>query len=1254
MGRRKTIQTGRPDDLRQARVHGSETVNPDSVSHRNGSRNQGMASLSINPAPCEQMASGSQNRTSVRWSKTDCDILLAVEPHRRPDGGIDHDQLLTRWDTLKRDGLVSNIERSANALIAKYRELKTRGTVSSNGAPAAVAIPLGEEDQVLADPVDPTTQGVEEENPAVDEGDRIGGDPDTQSEADEVVLANTDLFERNSSWDRESFDTEFNKNYRLARYVKNRVAIRPIRNRRIPEEWLQLANDAVSNCIRDNVNSLECLNAAVYSAAKTIVDKLFTESSIANRVWYGKNAQKRRVLCQNIGRLRSIMDQIKSALSLTSHQRQNLNTLRRLYGKRYKVRTLPQMEVLYHDLTSHLSKCQSLLKVRSEEASRKRARWAPLSSVLREDTEATNTPVESVRNYWEKIIGTPRVFKMNPMLLGWERTVIQERTQEDANMARRETDLDLWRQVCKKARPFKAYGPDFIHSFWWKVLPSANESLFQILLNLKAEPTRVLPCWVARGRAISLYKGKGDRNDPGNYRTIACLNTCYKFITGMITRWLDYEVRKVPTALPTNQMALRKGVWATTHAHILDRTIVNDAVGHNRQLSIAWIDFAKAFDSVPHPYIRWVLETIGVSESIRNLLVGLMSLWELTFTGFVRGKMKVSTPLKVQNGVLQGDTLSPLLFCLSVAPVSHYLNTNLQKYTTSTGRNGRTSLSINHIYYVDDLVIYTPHSVDLDRAVADIEFYAKDFGLLLNATKSAKYHIGPQERGGTQRVKLNSLPTIRGNETYRYLGIEKSQSVDHATMWSSVKEDILKKADKIFSSQLTLRQKVSAFNSVAIPKAKYLFGNEIIGAGKFKSVLEQADVLDRKIRALLVARKVRHRGSSKLRLHVNPEQGGFGLKKISVAVHEAVVYTFCYTALRPELKTSWTLMETLDRRTKRSLLSDFRVTSEALGLEVVRDPNNLTLRIGERVYSDPTVAARAITADLMAKWHETWLQGFLELRTASSVYRNQGLDLTKSFFWLFKGVVSSEVANNAIAAQEGQLLLKGHPMYRVNRTCRLYCSAGDETAEHVLTVCPHWRTTLMVKRHNSVARNIYYTLCVMYGFKTVQYNQTIEGYRKCGSIDLYWDHPLITVKKVLHHRPDIVVIDNEQRTVTIVEVSVSWHTRIPLQEKRKYSKYAVNSTLPESHELNSDGTFPVGDNLATEIGRDLGYVVTVLPVVLGATGEVSKNTFGYLRKLNLTGSQCDNLIERMSRSSVIGSAVILKAHCSIPQNRLVQ
>lgn len=235
-------------------------------------------------------------------------------------------------------------------------------------------------------------------------------------------------------------------------------------------------------------------------------------------------------------------------------------------------------------------------------------------------------------------------------------------------------------------------------------------------------------------------------------------------------------------------------------------------------------------------------------------------------------------------------------------------------------------------------------------------------------------------------------------------------------------------------------------------------------------------------------------------------------------------------------------MEKLDRRGKRSIISDFRkIVSD---FEVIRDPINLTISVGEVVFTDPTLAARTITQRLSLVYQAKALTHFMTL-AGSKVRQTPELDLERSFVWLQKGLISSEVTNNVIAAQEGQLLIKAHPS-RINtdRTCRLKCGFAEETAQHILTLCPHWRTSLMVKRHNSVARNVYYTLCNKFGFESRQYNQCIEVVRSKGPIELYWDHPIITRMDVVHNRPDIVVIDNLHRTVTIVEVSISWYSGI--------------------------------------------------------------------------------------------------------------
>uniref|UniRef100_A0A915JRG2 Reverse transcriptase domain-containing protein n=1 Tax=Romanomermis culicivorax TaxID=13658 RepID=A0A915JRG2_ROMCU len=109
------------------------------------------------------------------------------------------------------------------------------------------------------------------------------------------------------------------------------------------------------------------------------------------------------------------------------------------------------------------------------------------------------------------------------------------------------------------------------------------------------------------------------------------------------------------------------------------------------------------------------------------------------------------------------------------------------------------------MYYVDDVVIYIKSAGDLDIALADIEKDAADFRCKLNTRKSARFHIRqPQANDGEN---TSNVPTITLRETYKYLGIEKGQTIDHSGMWEKVEEAILEKTVLIFSSHLTFRQK---------------------------------------------------------------------------------------------------------------------------------------------------------------------------------------------------------------------------------------------------------------------------------------------------------------------------------------------------------------------------------------------------------------------------------------------------------------
>ncbi len=92
-------------------------------------------------------------------------------------------------------------------------------------------------------------------------------------------------------------------------------------------------------------------------------------------------------------------------------------------------------------------------------------------------------------------------------------------------------------------------------------------------------------------------------------------------------------------------------------------------------LSVGWIDFREAYDCVQHKWIREALRISHAPPQLVELIRRLNQQWATRFEVRLQNGDKQRTALvRYQRGVNQGDALSPLLFCLSIIPVSKALN----------------------------------------------------------------------------------------------------------------------------------------------------------------------------------------------------------------------------------------------------------------------------------------------------------------------------------------------------------------------------------------------------------------------------------------------------------------------------------------------------------------------------------------------------------------------------------------------------
>ena len=109
--------------------------------------------------------------------------------------------------------------------------------------------------------------------------------------------------------------------------------------------------------------------------------------------------------------------------------------------------------------------------------------------------------------------------------------------------------------------------------------------------------------------------------------------------------------------------------------------ILENCKKRKENLSYAWIDYKKAFDSILYEWILRSLKLFKVSPRVVGFLKHNMKT-QLILTH--KSDTFISDNINIKMGILQGDSLSPLLFCISLIPLSLELNSSFYGYKIGT------------------------------------------------------------------------------------------------------------------------------------------------------------------------------------------------------------------------------------------------------------------------------------------------------------------------------------------------------------------------------------------------------------------------------------------------------------------------------------------------------------------------------------------------------------------------------------------
>ena len=275
-------------------------------------------------------------------------------------------------------------------------------------------------------------------------------------------------------------------------------------------------------------------------------------------------------------------------------------------------------------------------------------------------------------------------------------------------------------EALQSLKTSKSPGPDEMHPLIIKELASEISYPLKKLFDKSIAEGKIPNKWKL-AEVKPLFK-KGKKTDPGNYRPVSLTSIICKVFEKFIKDEI-YNHLITNNLLSSNQFGFCSGRSCVTQLlatlsswmESLDNTIPVDAI---------YLDFSKAFDTVPHKRLLSKLKSYGISGNIFNWIEDFLTNREQ----FVSINDTKSSKLKVTSGVPQGSVLGPTLFI-------YYIN-DLPEVT-----------DINTKIFADDTKVFNEINSssdyhDLQKAIDNMFMWTEEWLLKFNKNKCKVLHLG--------------------------------------------------------------------------------------------------------------------------------------------------------------------------------------------------------------------------------------------------------------------------------------------------------------------------------------------------------------------------------------------------------------------------------------------------------------------------------------------------------------------------------
>ena len=474
-------------------------------------------------------------------------------------------------------------------------------------------------------------------------------------------------------------------------------------------------------------------------------------------------------------------------------------TIKRLVKKRHKLYLRarkskdPDVKIHYKRFRAHVQKVL------------RDAYWKYVSNIFtfENDSSDPDTPKpEKIKKFWSFVKSLKKdAYGITSLR---ENGILKTDSKEKANICNRQFQSAFTREddsdpPSKGASPFssmgditvdpkgvtklldglnvhKASGPDGLNARVLKECSNEISPILALIYNESLARGEVPDEW--RQANVSPVFKKGEKYDAANYRPVSLTCICCKTLEHILVSNINKHIA-LDSILADCQHGFRSQRSCETQLVQFVHDIISNLDGAvnrgHKQTDLIIMDFAKAFDKVPHRRLLHKLEYYGIRGSTHKWI----NSWLSGRTQQVVLDGQASDPVPVLSGVPQGSVLGPVLFLLFINDLPD---------------NIRSSVHL----FADDCVLYRNiHSLQdcltLQEDLTSLGQWEADWQMKFNVANCHSMRV-TRHQYHKQILFDYSLhnQTLENVQSAKYLGITITDNMD----WGQHVSEISSKATK--------------------------------------------------------------------------------------------------------------------------------------------------------------------------------------------------------------------------------------------------------------------------------------------------------------------------------------------------------------------------------------------------------------------------------------------------------------------------